>query len=133
MSEIEQSMKKVYKTKELNVLQKLMQMYWMIPKSWLLDEFVYEEGIVTIKLKNGKVLSAPLAEIQMKKQKDSYDRQEMYLSHHGNKIHFKEIPYMLTDEEWEELLNILECAGQVKQTVLGTIVKVANEIKEIID
>ena len=28
-----------FKTKQLNILQKIAQVYWIMPRSWLLEEF----------------------------------------------------------------------------------------------
>ncbi len=119
---------KVYKTRELNWWQKCHQVYWFIPKSSLLDEFIYKDGIVSIKNKKGKVFSAPLSEIRMRWQKDQYSRKQISVSHDSNKIYIMEVSYMLTDEEWEEIFTIMDRAGDAKQMTVG---KIADAMQKV--
>jgi predicted RNA-binding Zn-ribbon protein involved in translation (DUF1610 family) len=109
--------RKVFKTKELSFWNKLLQMSWMNPKSWILDEFIVDGEQITIRTKNGKELSAPIDELQAKYQSDKYDRRELTVKHNDRKIHFKEIPDMLEDEEWEEIIAILN----PKESALGIV------------
>ncbi len=102
---------KTYKTKELALWQKILQVYWVNPKSWLLDEFTITDDIVTVRVKSGKVISAPIDQIKVKVQRDSYARREVYLSHNTEKLHFKEIPWMLTEEQWDQVIEIFNVSA----------------------
>lgn len=113
-----------YKTKELSFLEKFLQAYWFNPKSWLLDEFRFENDILFIKCRNGNTMEAPLSEIDASYAVDNYDRHEFYLKHNGKKLHFKEIPWMLEDDEWEMIKSILK-------PYLNGIGKLNNSLRKI--
>lgn len=121
-------MEKSFKTRELNFWQKLAQVYWVIPKSWQLDEFTINGDILTIRTKAGKNLSAPISELRIRIQKDKYDRHEVFVYHGEEKLTFKEIGYMLSDEEWQEILAILEAVPDNDVTKLG---KVTDKIEKM--
>ncbi len=95
-------------THEPSFLNKLLQVYWVNPKSWLLKEFKYEDGILYISVMNGNELTAPIEECSFRYQKDKYDRMEIYVKSGEKKLHFKEIPGMLKDEDWETIMNFLQ-------------------------
>jgi len=120
------------KTTELSFFRKLLQMYWVNPKSWILDEFILQDGILTAKTRNGKIIQGSLSEISTKYSVDNYDRHEFYLKDmKGNKLHFKQIPDMLSDEEWELIISILSPEKHILHKVVSS-VKVAKETaKEI--
>lgn len=120
-------MEKSFKTRELNFWQKLAQVYWVIPKSWQLDEFTINGDILTIRTKAGKNLSAPISELRIRIQKDKYDRHEVFVYLGEEKLTFKEIGYMLSDEEWQEILAILEAVPDNDVTKLG---KVTDKIQK---
>ena len=96
------------KTKELSFFQKFLQSYWVSPKRLILDEFMLEDGFLTVKTKNGNTLQAPLSKISSKYFVDRNGRRNVHLKdENGNKLRFQEIPWTLTDEEWELILSIL--------------------------
>lgn len=95
-----------FKAKNLVLWQKLLQAYWVNPKSWLLDEFSVNDDIVSIKCRNGDLLEASVADLTVKCSADKYMRREFTVFHAGRKIHFKEIPWMLKEEEWDCIAEI---------------------------
>ena len=119
-----------FKTQDLKWWQKLLQMYWFNPKSWLLDELVMKKDIVEVKLKNGDRFSCPYTGLKVRFQEDKYGRKEIFLSNTERTIHFKEIPYMLSDDEWEELFAKLESVDDMRETSLN---KVSRIIRKIIE
>ena len=122
------SVKKTYKTQEPNFWQKLMQVYWFNPKSWLLDEFSIDNEILSFKTKAGKTITAPITDLRIRVQVDNYDRHEVYVTHGKEKLHFKEIGYMLSDEEWEEIFDILSLVPDTGITAMGWITAVARKV-----
>lgn len=96
-------------THEPSFLEKLLQVYWFNPKSWLLKEFKYEDGILYISVLNGNELTAPIEQCSFTYQEDKYDRMEIYVESGDKKLHFKEIPGMLEDDEWEFIKKFLQC------------------------
>ena len=112
---------KIYlKTEELTSSQKLFQVYWALPESWRLDEFILENEILTIKTKNGNTIQSHLSKITSKYAVDQYGRHEFFIEdENGKKLHFKEIPDMLSDEDWELIKSILPLK-------LGAIGKINN-------
>lgn len=121
-------MKKVYQTRELKWWEKVLQTYWANPKSWLLDAFVIEDDVVTIRVKNGNVISASIEELKIRTQTDAYNRRECYVQHGEKKLHFKEITYMLTDEEWDELFGILQTVPDTGLTKAAWLMKIAKVV-----
>lgn len=117
---------KSYKTHEPTFMKKLLQVYWVNPKSWRLDEFVINDEILTFKTQDGKELTAPITELSIKVQTDKYDRKEVFVKHDKQKLHFKEIDGMLKDEEWEEIFNILDSIPDTGMTALGWITTTAK-------
>lgn len=119
---------KTYKTRELNWWQKSLQVYWVNPKSWLLDEFTINDTNITVKLKNGQILSAPVDEIRVKLQTDKNGRRECYLSTSSEKLHFKEIMWMLTDDEWDEVFEIFSITEQTTLAKVAWALTIAKKI-----
>jgi hypothetical protein len=94
-----------FKTRELNFFEKFLQMYWMNPDSWLLDEFKLTGDSLTIIRKDGHVFHSRLHDTQSSYLMDKYDRREVKISNkEGGKTRFKEIPGMLSEEEWDLIL-----------------------------
>lgn len=128
-----ESVKLHYVTHEPNFWQKLFQVYWVNPKSWLLKELTVDDGNITISLLNGNSLSAPIEECSFKFQIDKYDRMEIYVKHENRKIHFKEMPGMLEDEQWDDIKAFIQDSCNAKTTTLGKITKAMEKIKEILE
>ncbi|WP_300812859.1 hypothetical protein [uncultured Bacteroides sp.] len=122
-----------YETKELSLFQKLLQVYWANPKSWLLNRLSVKDGNIEVVLKNGKVFKSPLSELKVRKQVDQYDRKEVYLSYKNEKIHFKEIPGMLTEEEWTQIFDILDAVKDSDISLLGKMTQIAMMGKKMLD
>lgn len=96
-----------FKARELTLLQKIAQAYWANPKSWLLDELMVEGGTLTIVRKNGDRFEAPLCDVEATFAVDNYDRREVNVCCGAKKTRFKEIPGMLSEEEWDALIAML--------------------------
>lgn len=96
------------KTHEPTTLQKIMQVYWFIPKKNLLDEFVIKEGVLTVTTLGGNSLSSPIDEIDVGYAVDNYERKQYTLKHNDEKLSFNEMPGMLSDDEWNEIMKTLE-------------------------
>ena len=127
---------KTFKTHEPSEYEKTLQMYWMNPKSWLLDEFKLENGVLTVSTLKGNQLSASVAELKIRIQTDNYNRKEVYLRYGDEKLHFKEIPGMLSEEEWEELFKVIDSFPNMGRTAadkaVGVVGKILNVVKEMI-
>ena len=66
------SHKNVYlKTRELTFFQKLLQVYWINPQSWISDEFILEDEVLTVKTKKGNFIQSSLSKISTKYSVDS--------------------------------------------------------------
>lgn len=127
---------KTFKTHEPSEYEKALQMYWMYPKNWLLDEFKLDNGVLTVSTLKGNRLSAPVLELKIRIQTDNYDRKEVYLKYGDEKLHFKEMPGMLSEEEWEELFNVISSFPNMGRTAsdkaVGVVGKILNVVKEMI-
>ena len=120
-----------FKTRDPKWWQKLLQMYWFNPKSWLLDELKIKDNVITVSVKNSHTLSCPLDQLKVRLQEDKYDRKEIYLSFGEEKIHFKEIPYMLSDNEWEDLIEKLQSLDDVGETKINKINRLLKKSIEV--
>ena len=111
-------------------------MYWMNPQNWLLDELKLENGVLTVSTLKGNRLSAPVLELKIRIQTDNYGRKEVYLKYGDEKLHFKEMPGMLSEEEWEELFNVISSFPNMGRTAadkaVGVVGKILNVVKEMI-
>ena len=113
-------------THEPSLLNKIMQMYWFNPKSWLLNEFRVENGMIYISTMNGNNLSAPISDCKFTYQKDTYDRMEFQVKTGDEKLHFKELPGMLEEEEWTTIKDFIQKSCNTKLSGIG---KVSNALK----
>ena len=109
----------------------MLQMYWFNPKSWLLDELTISDDVIAVKLKNGKEFSSQLTDLKVRFQEDKYDRKEVYITNAQETIHFKEIPFMLSDDEWERLFDELESFENVGETKLNKINRLLKKSIEV--
>lgn len=120
----------ILKTKKLTFFQKLLQVYWIIPNRWLLESFELNNGILTIKTKNGKKLESPLKDIESKHLIDRNENKVFYITaKNGEKINFREVLWTLEEDEWQQIFNILD----PKETGLSKVTSIVNDVKEIVD
>lgn len=78
----------------------------------------------------GNLIEAPLEKITAKYSVDNYDRYEIHLKDNfGNKLHFKQIPGMLEDEEWECILSILPLQETKLNKIISVVKKVTDTVK----
>lgn len=121
----------LFQTVELNFLEKLMQVYWFNPKSWLLESLEINSNKIKIIRKNGQVDDIFSGEYQASFSKDNYDRLEIkLLTKDGRKINFKEIPGMLSEEEWDTIIEILEATESTFSKVLHSTREIMEELKD---
>lgn len=92
-----------YVPHKLNLFQRILQMDFLIPKSWRLRELKVKDGMIYISVMNGKEFFAPIYQCIVKYHDDIYDRMEVSMTYGNQKIHFKEIPWTLKKEEWEAI------------------------------
>lgn len=107
---------KTFKTHEPSGFQKLMQVYWLIPKRSRLDTLTFDGQIISIKTQFGNEITAPVSELHVRFFKDKYDRWQIVIKHANSKLTIMEIPYTMTDEEWDEVLDILKLAPGAKES-----------------
>ena len=123
---------KTFKTHEPKLWQKLAQVYWIVSKSIKLDTFTYDGETITIKTLNKKELSAPLSELKIRFNIDNAERKNYTISHNKKKIRFMAMPFMLEDEEWEEIDNILSQSPDYGEPKSAKWVKIFREIAEFL-
>ena len=104
------TMKKTFTTHELKTWQKWAQLYFLINKRYKLAEFVIDGDRIMVKTQRGDELQAPLHELNARFSVDKNNRKMYTLRYGEKKIDFLAIPWMLTDEEWEEIDMILSRA-----------------------
>ena len=65
------------KTKELSFMQKIAQVYWANPKSWLLDQIEFSGENIKIIRKDGNEFESKISEIKSFYSIDKFDRYEL--------------------------------------------------------
>lgn len=120
-----------YITHNPTFFQKLEQVYWFNPKSWLLKRFKVNGDKIYIETLNGKIFSASVSECKIRYQKDKYNRYEFIINSGEEKIHFKEISYMLDDDEWEDIINF--CKYHIDDSDVTTLGKITSVMQKIIN
>jgi hypothetical protein len=121
----------LFKTRELSFLQKLSQVYWANPKSWLLDSLEVNNDKITIKRKNGQTNKIIVGEYSTTFLLDKYDRREFKITtNDGTKIRFKEIPGMLEEFEWESIVEILEATESNLSKIIHKVSEVIEELED---
>jgi len=75
-------------------------------KNWQLSEFTFKDVQIIVSLQNDKSLAAPLSELKVRTLTQNNGRVASF-TYNENKIHFQEICYMLQNEEWDKILEIL--------------------------
>ncbi len=119
-------------THEPSLLNKIMQVYWALPKSWRLNEFRVEQGMVYISTMNGKCISASISDCEFTYQSDKYERMEYQVKAGDRKLHFKELPGMLEDEEWELIKKFILGSCNAQLSKIGKLVNVLKSINKLL-
>lgn len=121
----------LFQTVELNFLEKLMQVYWVNPKSWLLESLEVNSNKIKIIRKSGKIDEISAGDYKASFSKDNYDRREIKLfTTDGRKIHFKEMPGMLSEVEWDTIIEILGASESTFSKVIHSTREIMEELKE---
>lgn len=116
-----------YYTHEPSTFTKILQVYWITPKSSRLKHFKVENEAITIECMNGSSLVAQIEDCEFTCVENEY-RHSVEIKHGGQKIRFQDIPGMLSDEEWQEIIAF--CSSKDKSN--HTILKALKKIKEYI-
>lgn len=136
-TEVINSEKKVenafFNTHEPTIWEKILQIYWVNPKRWLLDEFKLEDGVLTLSTLKGNRLVAPIEELKIRIQKDKFERREVIVKHKDEKLLFKEIPGMMSQEEWDKLFLVMASFPDTGRTAADKVVGVVGKILEVAD
>lgn len=120
-----------YYTHEPSTLTKIMQLYWITPKRSRLKHFKVENGVITIECMNGSSLQAPIQDCKFTCIENEY-RHSVEIKHGDQKVRFQSIPGMLSDEEWEEIIDFCSNADKsshIGLKVMSAINKVVKELK----
>lgn len=120
-------------THEPTTFQKFLQVYWLIPKSHLLEEFRYDGTNLYVSNLKGKEISAPLSECTIQHELDGYKRMEIIIKHGDEKLRIREMPFMLDDAEWGTIKHFVLDICKSKMTLSGKIGQFAREAKEVLD
>ncbi|MDR1898081.1 MAG: zinc ribbon domain-containing protein [Prevotellaceae bacterium] len=94
------------KTGELNLWKKIALIY-PLSKRWILDEFILKDGILTVKCKNGKSLQASIKECISTFETNQNDFTWITIKAKNLKIRFGEYAWTTTEEEWEQIKELL--------------------------
>jgi len=114
------------KVPNLSWWKKTLLMYWFL-KQWILDEFSLKAGILTVKCMNGKFIQCPINDVTSTFEKNKNDFVWIKIkTSKGDSIRFGEYAWTITDEEWEQIMEIL----QPQESKLSKIAGVAREIVE---
>jgi hypothetical protein len=122
-----------FKTHEPTTWEKILQIYWVNPKRWLLDEFKLEDGVLTLSTLKGNRLVAPIEELKIRIQKDKSERREVIVKHKDEKLLFKEIPGMMSQEEWDKLFLVMASFPDTGRTAADKVAGVVGKILEVAD
>lgn len=121
---------KTFKTHEPTGFQKLMQLYWLVPKRKRLDTLTFDGRTITVKTKTGESLTAPISELYVRFSEDDYDRRQAQIKHNMEKISIMEIPHTMTDEEWDEVFDIFNLSADAKT---DSLYKTVGFLRNILD
>lgn len=121
-----------FKTHDPTWFQKIMVFYGFTPKGWRLDELSTDGKNLTISTRAGNRLTAPIEELSYSYQVNQYDWHEVYIAHGDKKIHFREVPYMLTEAEWEEIFSILDTIPNAHEKSVSKVLRVLESIRSVI-
>ena len=123
---------RTFKTHDPTWFQKIMVVYGFTPKGWRLDEFSTDGKNLTISTRAGNRLTAPIDELSYSYQVNQYDWHEVYIAHGEERIHFREVPYMLSEEEWEEIFSILDTIPNAHEKSISKVIRVLESIRGIL-
>jgi len=116
------------KVPELSWWKKIGVMY-AITKRCILDEFIVEDGILTVKCKNGKLIKSPIEDIKPKIQKGRDNTFITIKTASGDSIRFGDYAWTVTDEDWEQIIEILQAKETKSSKILGVVGEVVDFIK----
>lgn len=130
MSENEEPIAMEYYTHEPSTFTKILQLYWITPKRARLKHFKVENGVITIECMNGNSLQAPIQECKFTCVENEY-RHSVEIKHGVQKVRFQDIPGMLSDEEWEMIVDFCSNADKSSHIGLKTLGTIRNIVREL--
>jgi hypothetical protein len=84
--------------------------------SVLLNCFSFNNGILTIRMKNGKTLSGPIRQFCAKFEVlPKYGLVEAYVSYNGTKVTIRYYDYIFTEQEWDDIFGYLTYCGETRR------------------
>lgn len=109
-------------THEPTIFQKILQVYWLLPKMRLLKEFKVTKGNICVSVLNGNEIKAPIKDCCFYyDDTDRYNRMGITIRYGDKKIKFFEIPFMLKDEEWAQIIYFCMNICEAKQSTASKI------------
>lgn len=104
----------VYQAREMTSGEKALNLWPSDSK--LLNYFAYQNGIITIRMKNGQTMSGPIRQFAAKFENlPKYGLTEAYVSYNGAKITITCYAYIFTDEEWANIFAYLTYCGETRR------------------
>lgn len=99
-------------THKPHIWDRLLYAYYFCPNSWLLKEFKYEDGTLSVSCMNGNEITAPIDKCLLRSNatherfsSGNNGRIEFYIESGESKLHFVEMTGMLEDYEWTFIKN----------------------------
>jgi hypothetical protein len=115
------------KGKELSWWKKVMLIYPLL-KYLMLKEFSLKDGILTVSTQSNKSIQAPLMDVKSTYDVDKNDQMTIRIkTSEGRSIRIKESSWITSEEEWEQIMGIL----QPKETMFSKTLGFLNKILDI--
>lgn len=122
-----------YKTHPIKWWQSLISVYFGVMKSRRLAELSIKDDQITIETQNGKTFSAPFKDIKVRYHKDQWSRYLFTISYAKQKISFVLIYYIMSDEEVEQLKDLLTSVQNVDESATAKAEKMLDKLKDIME
>ncbi|MGJ0550370.1 hypothetical protein [Phocaeicola vulgatus] len=97
-----------FKSKNLTGTQKFLNLAFF--DNEILNSFLYDNKRITLVMKNGRVVSAPLQEVEVHFTKTK-GIIEVTVKGGNSKIEFREMDHLFSHQEWEVIYRVLSLAG----------------------
>lgn len=124
----------IYKAHEPSSFwKKLISRYYLTLKRWRLVELSVTDNVLHVSTQNGNSLTAPIEDIKVRFEKDDADVFNFQIKCGKDSIRFFLLPYILEDNETEELIAFLQSIPDSGESVESKAGKVLGVIKEILE
>lgn len=122
-----------FKTHPIKWWQSLFTMYFGIVKGKRLTELSIQNDQITIETQKGKKFSAPFKDVKVRYHKDQYQRYWFTVSYAEQKVSFVLVSYIMSDEEVEQLKDLLMSVQNVDESATAKAEKALDKLKEIME